>query len=143
MGHSLLGAIGVAEREVRRILDEYTRRSREVPPGFYGLHRSANLFLRQGQERALRDALDRARMLPLDTRRILDVGCGTGGWFGIFENFGAHQTNIAGVELDKTRAEICARRFPEADTRHADASKLPWADGHRHRIPEHGIYLHT
>lgn len=118
-----------AEREVRRILEEYARRSREIPSDFYGVHRPANLFLRHGQERALRDALDRAKMLPLDTRRILDVGCGTGGWFGIFENFGAQRANIAGVELDKTRAEICARCFPEADTRHADASKLPWADG--------------
>lgn len=117
-----------AEREVRRILEEYARRSREIPSDFYGLHRPANLFLRHGQERALRDALDRAKMLPLDTRRILDVGCGTGGWFGIFENFGAQRANIAGVELDKSRAEICARRFPETDTRHADASRLPWAD---------------
>ena len=118
-----------AEREVRRILDEYARRSREIPSDFYGLHRPANLFMRQGQERALRDTLDRAQMLPLETQRILDVGCGTGGWFGVFENFGAHQTNIAGVELDKTRAEICARHFPGADIRHGDAANLPWADG--------------
>jgi len=120
---------GDAEREVRRILEEHARRLREIPSDFYGLHRPVNLFMRQGQERALRDALDRAQMLPLGTRRILEVGCGTGGWFGTFENFGAQRTNIAGVDLDKTRAEVCTRRFPEADIRHADASRLPWADG--------------
>lgn len=67
------------EREVRRIRKEYEPRWREIPSDFYGLHRPANLFMRQSQERALRDVLDRVQMLPLGARRILDVGCGLEG----------------------------------------------------------------
>jgi hypothetical protein len=45
-------------KETDRILEEHRRREHEIPAGFYDLDRPANLFLRHGQERALRGALE-------------------------------------------------------------------------------------
>lgn len=115
--------------EADRILEEHRRREREIPAGFYGLDRPANLFLRHGQERALRGALERAGLLPLSGRRLLEVGCGSGNWLEILERFGARREGLAGIDLDPGRADVCRSRFPGADIRSGDASVLPWGDG--------------
>jgi ubiquinone/menaquinone biosynthesis C-methylase UbiE len=115
--------------EADRILEEHRRREREVPAGFYDLDRPANLFLRQGQERALRDALERSGLLPLSGRRLLEVGCGSGNWLEILERFGARREGLAGIDLDPGRAAACAARLPGADIRSGDASVLPWQSG--------------
>jgi len=121
--------------ETDRILEEHRRREREVPAGFYDLDRRANLFLRHGQERALRDALERSGFLPLAGRRLLEVGCGSGNGLEILERFGARREDLAGIDLDPGRAVACAARFPGfpgadgADIRAGDASRLPWESG--------------
>ncbi len=114
--------------EADRILEENRRRAAEIPAGFYDLDRAANLFLRHGQERALRDALETAGLFPLMNRKIADVGCGSGNWLETLERFGASRGALAGIDLDAGRAERCAARFPGADIRAGDASRLPWAD---------------
>ncbi|MES1245221.1 MAG: class I SAM-dependent methyltransferase [Acidobacteriota bacterium] len=115
--------------ETDRILEEHRRRAREIPAGFYDLDKPANLFLRHGQERALRDALERSGLLPLAGRRLLEVGCGSGNWLEILERFGARREGIAGIDLDPGRAAACAARFPGADVQSGDASVLPWESG--------------
>jgi ubiquinone/menaquinone biosynthesis C-methylase UbiE len=115
--------------ETDRILEEHRRRDREIPAGFYDLDQPANLFLRHGQERALRDALERSGLLPLSGRRLLEVGCGSGNWLEILERFGARREEISGIDLDPGRAAACASRFPGADVRSGDASVLPWESG--------------
>ena len=64
--------------ELARIRAEVARRERAVEPGFYGLDRAANLFLRHGQERALRAALAAGGLLPLAGRQMLEVSCNDG-----------------------------------------------------------------
>jgi ubiquinone/menaquinone biosynthesis C-methylase UbiE len=115
--------------EADRILEELRRRDREIPSGFYDLDRPANLFLRHGQERELRRALERAGLLPLSGRRIMEVGCGSGNWLEMLERFGAAREHLAGIELDPERAAGCSARLPGADVRTGDASRLPWDDG--------------
>jgi ubiquinone/menaquinone biosynthesis C-methylase UbiE len=115
--------------EADRILEEHRRREREVPAGFYDLDRPANLFLRQGQERALCKALEESGLLPLAGRRLLEVGCGSGNWLEVLERFGARRERLAGIDLDAGRAAACADRFPGSDVRAGDASRLPWEAG--------------
>jgi SAM-dependent methyltransferase len=119
---------GRHDDERARLIAEYARRTRELPPDFYSLARPANLFIRQGQERALLRGLDAAGLLPLAGKRVLDVGCGGGQWLATFEAFGARRGDLAAIDLDPTRAEACRGRFPTADVRHGDASALPWRD---------------
>ncbi len=116
-------------QETDRIRNEYRRRDRELGSEFYGLHRPGNLFVRHGQERALLQALLRSQSVPLEDKRILEIGCGRGQWFVTFETLGAQPDHMAGIELDADRAEDCAVRFPPADIRVGDATQLPWDDG--------------
>jgi len=116
------------DSETQRILGEYERRAREVPPDFYALYRPANLFNYQGQQRALLKALHAAAMIPLAERRILETGCGQGQWLAIYEAFGAQRANLAAVDLDPARAAFAAARFPGADIRQGNATELPWSD---------------
>jgi ubiquinone/menaquinone biosynthesis C-methylase UbiE len=109
--------------EADRILEELRRREREVPADFYSLDRPANRFLRQGQERALRKALE--EIGPLSGKRVLEVGCGSGNWL---EMLGGAK-HLAGIDLDPGRAARAAGRFPGADIRAGDASRLPWESG--------------
>ena len=61
------------DQETQRILSEYDRRERQIAPDFYALHKPANLFIRHGQERALRRALQYAGMFPAGERRLLSA----------------------------------------------------------------------
>jgi len=105
--------------EADRILEELRRREREIPVDFYSLDRPANRFLRQSQERALRT------IGPLAGKRVLEVGCGSGNWLEMLKG----ATSLSGIDLDPGRASRAAARFPEADIRAGDASRLPWASG--------------
>lgn len=117
------------KQELDRIRDEYQRREREIGSDFYSMQRPSNLFVRHGQERALLRALESSKCLPLEGKRILEVGCGRGQWFVTFECLGANRDRLAGIELDAERGQACAERFPLADIRIGDAATLPWEDG--------------
>ncbi len=117
-----------AEREAERIRAEYQRRDREIGREFYSLTKDANLFTRQGQQRGLLDQLRRGHLLPLDDKRILEVGCGRGQWFGVFRDFGARYDQLAGIDLDAERVEEARAIYPTADLRVGDATQLPWPD---------------
>lgn len=116
------------DRETRRILEEYQRRARELDPDLYSNARPVNLFLHQGQQRALLEALERSRLLPLQPKRILEIGCGTGRWLRTFCEFGAEAANLAGIDLDAERVQHAQRYVSEADLRVGDATQLPWPD---------------
>lgn len=111
------------------MLAENVRRARDMAPDFYSLTHLANLFTRHGQERALLWALRRAAVLPLAGKRILEVGCGDGQWLSVFEDFGARQSDLSGIELDGARIAVARARYAQADLLVGDAAALPWADG--------------
>jgi SAM-dependent methyltransferase len=124
----MITTVTPAEAEAARILAEYERREREIGRDLYALTRPANLFIRHGQERALLRGLMRGGALPLAGRRVLEIGCGRGQWFTVFENFGASRERLAGIDLDPVRIGEARARFPGADLRAGDATALPWSD---------------
>jgi ubiquinone/menaquinone biosynthesis C-methylase UbiE len=126
--------------EVERIRREYARREREIDPDFYAPHRPANLFARQGQERALRRGLEVAGLLPLAERNLLEVGCGEGGWLALLEGLGAQRQRMAGIDLDAPRIARARERFPGADLREGDAAALPWPDDHFDAVVQSTVF---
>lgn len=116
-----------AEREAARIRAEYARRDRLIGRDFYALTKDANLFTRQGQQRGLLQLLQRG-LLPLDDKKILEIGCGRGQWFGVFRDFGARFERLAGIDLDAGRVDEARQAYPTADLRVGDATHLPWTD---------------
>ena len=127
--------------ELQRIHQEYRRRAREIPPGSYSLTKPTNLFLRQQRTRCVLEILRRDHFLPLGNRRILEIGCGAGGWLPDFEAWGAQRDLLAGIDLDEARVAQAQRLLsahrgergtlltPGADIRLGDATNLPWPDG--------------
>jgi ubiquinone/menaquinone biosynthesis C-methylase UbiE len=117
-----------AEAEAARIRAEYERRARDVPADFYALFHRANLFAHQTRERELRELFEQLKLLPLEGRSLLEVGCGEGEWFASFERFGLDIRKLAGIDLEAGRIELARRRAPGADVRRGDAAQLPWPD---------------
>jgi len=116
------------QQEIDRIRSEYERRAREIDPDFYSPERPANLFLYDGQVRALEHALEKAGISALGGRNLLEIGCGEGRWLRLFEQMGVEQPGIAGIDLDKGRAHHSSSRQPKADIRSGNAAELPWPD---------------
>jgi ubiquinone/menaquinone biosynthesis C-methylase UbiE len=127
--------------EAERIRQEYSRRAREVPHDFYAISKPANLFIHLQRTRAVLAAMARSAVLPLSDKRLLEIGCGTGGWLVDFESWGAARGNLAGLDLLPDRVAVAQARLgaqrdpdgrdlsPGADIRQGDASHLPWPDG--------------
>lgn len=61
----------------------------------------------EGRRRVIREVL-RRHLLPKAKRRILDVGCGTGGMFPLLMEFGA----VDGAEYSPDARERALRKFP-------------------------------
>ena len=91
---------------------------------------SALVELREDEERQERGRLDRLRrLLGGDVRgRILNVGCGTGGFNRVAEEAGAQPV---GVDADAEAIAICAlkREKTAGAFVRAAAERLPFADG--------------
>ena len=127
LGHDPEAGFDIHDSEIRRIEAEYERRERELDTDTYSPTRPENVFIRQTVERALLRALRDAGLLPLDGRRVLEVGCGTGQWLAELAGWGAGE-RLAGIDLIPERIERSRRRVPEADLRVGSASSLPWED---------------
>ena len=109
--------------ESERLLADYARRDAEVPPERYSPSNPAHLFIRHTVERALVEMLP-----PLDSRRVLEVGCGAGQLLADLETLGASRERLAGIDLVPDRVAAARGRLPGADIREGDGASLPWED---------------
>ncbi len=126
--------------EADRIRCEYRRRARELPEDAYALTTPASLFFAQQRVRHALAFLACEKALPLRGKRVLEVGFGGGGWLPVFEAWGVHRGDLAGIDLDEGRAARARRLLSAerddaggllaagADVRSGDASTLPWDD---------------
>lgn len=88
-----------------------------------------NAAIRREREQKLEQLLQRAAFLPLDHRRILDVGCGTGETLAGFKAWGGRAENLFGVDLLADRIRRAKENFPEINFQEANAEALPFANG--------------
>lgn len=87
------------------------------------------LHMAQSMERALLMMLSREHMLPLKSREILDIGCGTGSLLLELLVDGADPGKLHGVDLLEDRISRACSLSPNLDFRCADAQQLPY-DSH-------------
>jgi len=88
-----------------------------------------NQAIEQERWRALEHLLQSAGFIPLDNRRILDIGCGSGKILAGFESWGAKRQNLFGVDLLADRIKRAKEQFPEITFRETNAEALPFVDG--------------
>ncbi len=118
-----------SDSEAARIQREYQRRAETIPAGFYDLDRPANYFAHCQLARRVISVLSRDGLLPLEGRKIADIGCGTGDWLLEFMQWGARAGDLFGIDLNSARVEAARKRIPGANLETGEASALPLADG--------------
>jgi SAM-dependent methyltransferase len=88
-----------------------------------------NQAIRREREQKLKELLERAGYFPLNSKNILDVGCGTGEILAGFEAWGARPENLFGVDLLADRIRRAKEYFPAMNFQEANAETLPFANG--------------
>jgi SAM-dependent methyltransferase len=115
-------------QENERIVQEFIRRDNEMPKDYYSLLYPANLFMYTSRIHVFFELMQRHRLVEVTTQKILEIGCGTGGWLIDFERWGTSQQQLAGIDLNHRHVDAAHTRLPDADLRFGDASSLPWPD---------------
>ena len=120
-GHDALAA------EEARLRAVYGRRGSPARETYLD---AGQLFMLQGQERAVLRALREQGVARLAPLRVLEIGCGSGRWLRQFVQWGADPRNVAGVDVLQDRVERARACCPPAMTIEvANAAALPFADG--------------
>ncbi len=115
--------------EGTRIKQAYARRSAAGKPGLYTVFNPAALFARQQREKEIVKLLKMSQNTDLAKKRILDLGCGSGGVLRDFINYGALPANCRGFDLLPDRIEAASLSTPGVDFRCGNAESLPYGDG--------------
>jgi ubiquinone/menaquinone biosynthesis C-methylase UbiE len=115
------------QTEEIRIQEAYERRT--VADARYSWFDHGHLFIMQQLERQLLALLERSGLEPLDPRRILEVGCGSGYWLRQFIQWGARPENVTGVDLLEGRVAQAKRLCPaHVEIHRANAATLSFPD---------------
>jgi len=118
---------GSSQIEEARIRAAYAKRQKD--DARYSYFSMGNLFEKQERERCLLTLLKRYGLAPLQTNKILEVGCGTGYWLREFMKWGARPENITGIDLLADRVAEARYLCPEAvSILYGNAAELAFPD---------------
>jgi len=114
--------------EVERIKKVYDKMKIQRKEKFYSYFDRGNLYIVQQRERVILALLKKFNFSKLSDKKILDVGCGTGGILRDFIKYGAKPKYLYGVDLLEDRIEIAKDISPNIHFKCGDASNLPYED---------------
>ena len=115
--------------ELARIRKEYSRRARDLPQGYYSVLQPSNLFAIEGRNRSFIQILRSTGFRISSETKILEVGCGSVGWFPLFSQIGIPASNLAGIDLMEPRIRNAKSVFQGGCFCVGNAVKLPWKSG--------------
>jgi len=116
-----------ARTEEARIREVYAKRHGEDVR--YSWFSPGHLFIVQERERRLLALLRRHGFASLSTKKILEIGCGTGYWLREFIKWGARPENITGIDLLPDRIAEARGLCPEGiKLRCGNATNLEFKD---------------
>jgi len=95
------------------IKERYNRR-KNLPSSMYDPLTPSVYMSRQEKERALIRWIDYAGLTPVSDKRVLEVGCGSGGNLFDLVRLGFSPENLVGNELLKERVLAAKHNLPEA-----------------------------
>src|SRR5437667_9996653 len=98
--------------EENRIREAYAQR-RKSTQGTYSFFNPSYVLHVQERESELLCMLAHREVVPLETRRLLEIGCGTGHWLRAFMQCGAQPEIVYGVDFMQDRLEQSRRVYAE------------------------------
>jgi ubiquinone/menaquinone biosynthesis C-methylase UbiE len=114
------------QAEEARIRAAYAKR--QETDSRYSWFSPGHLFMVQQRERRLLTLLRRYGFAALESKMVLEVGCGTGQWLRDFVKWGALPENVTGIDLLPERLSRARRLCPPAvRLQCASAAQLPFA----------------
>ncbi len=114
------------DHEEARLKAAYDRR-RGLDARRYSWSSEAYVFEAQARERVILRRLKATGMLPLEGKRILDVGCGTGRWMRDLIRWGADPSLMAGLEVRPDAVDTARRQTgPHVAIEPGNATDLPF-----------------
>lgn len=117
------------EQELTRLKAEYEyRASNNLYKERYSFFNDATLLHVHSLERNLLALLKRHKFTSLAEKKILDVGCGSGGHLRRFLDYGALPANLSGIDLMAPRIEQARSLHPVINWSIGSAHELPYAD---------------
>lgn len=96
----------MTSKEVEKIRQRYLRRENISNDKRYSFFDKANLFICQERERKIIEIFKKNNFDDLSSKKILDIGCGTGGWLRNFIQWGAKPENLYGIDLLEKRIDF-------------------------------------
>jgi ubiquinone/menaquinone biosynthesis C-methylase UbiE len=106
----LKNTLSFTVNEEDRIRAAYARRQNDLVR--YSLFNNGHLFFIQERERQVLAVLKRSGIPSLESKSILEIGCGTGDRLHEFVRWGARPENVVGVDLLLDRVAEAKRRCP-------------------------------
>jgi ubiquinone/menaquinone biosynthesis C-methylase UbiE len=108
--------------EESRIQEAYARRR---SGNLYSRFNPGYLFMVQERERLFLKLLSRQGCVPFESKKILEVGCGSGDMLRDFVKWGARPENVIGIDLLPDRVAEAVHLCPKAmEIREGNAVKL-------------------
>jgi ubiquinone/menaquinone biosynthesis C-methylase UbiE len=111
---------------LERVYREYADRG--FGQSKWSLANKGNQAIQEECRRKIRKNLQMTGFLPLDKRRILDVGCGTGERLAALADMGARPENLFGVDLIRDRISEARQKHPGITFQWGNAENLPFTD---------------
>jgi SAM-dependent methyltransferase len=122
-----LGSAVSTSAEEARIRQAYARRALSAQSHTW--FEAGHLFMVQQLERRLLGILRRHDMAPLESKKILEIGCGNGHWLREFVKWGASPDNLVGIDLLAERVDQARRLSPAGIAfQSGNAARLDFAD---------------
>ncbi len=97
--------------ELTQIKERYERR-KNIPVDRYSIFNPATYLIEQEKERALIKLFKENKLLPLEDKKILEIGCGTGTNLLNFLKLGFTPANIYANDLIEERLEHAKKVLP-------------------------------
>jgi SAM-dependent methyltransferase len=105
--------------EIDQVRERYARREKTARHSLYGPFMASTYMPDQERTRALIAWVNECSIAPVERRKVLEIGCGTGVNLLQFLSFGFSPENLVGNELLEDRIAIARKRLPAALALHS------------------------
>lgn len=130
----------VCKAEEARIRSVYAHRDQSGKRGLYAWSNPDVLLNIYRFHSVAAACLRRARLDNLSDVRVLDVGCGSGGWLRQLLAWGASAQNLHGIDLLSDRIDCARRLAPEIDHRVGSGWQLPFDNAAMNLVTAHTVF---